>query len=490
MCIAPSVIGHICSFLPSRDLLNLRLVCRISKDEVDRQLATVTQVVINGKTSCQTFIPSILDSSLITRNFDCERRNFTLFFAFLQSKCPNLRVLSGCDEVLSLHHLVSISRNLFYFEAADVTDADDREADELRPLFPCLRALMLSSSSYPPAFCFDAWNSQSNAKFIQSSDICCSCSDHRSRSIIPCGTLWYSAHHFTPELSRQLKDTCIASSLRILQAEIKHTAFDFVLPGLAYAKFDLVACKNPRRILNSLRHSSNLKVLYLRFFTTETDIDELCSLVSSLGRLKSFSFIFGSESQRHSHLSLPPNLAHLYIDPMSDSSTLDLREVRIYFLYAPSACVYKLLNLIGRCHNLEKLDVVFDELESSTVLSVLLLLLARMTKLQSIELYARDTRVPNFTLQLSHYLRLKYLWWKDTERENKLIIRLDQEYKVLFESECTFTLKCENGHSIKFDVPTRTNLHFESPSESSVAKAAFFVPSKWPRFNLPRLIKL
>lgn len=522
--LSPELIGWIFGYLSPRDLLNCRLVCNLFKSEVDHQFAIVTHVKINQDGLHNTFLPEIHYPSLNCRDFFCNPKRFDDLFTFFQRKCPNLRVLSAVTETLSLEQLLKVSKRLVYFEVALLDGVEDLSASKLRPLFPFLEAVELSRPvPYPNAFCINEWSAQYRApnvkasKFIQSTNICCNLEAHRENNNeqVDHGISWYFAHQsFNLTLARQLNQPCIADSLRILQITIDLT-LDLVLPNLLYADIFFVDC-DPRNILNCLKYSSNLQVVNLHFTNSEVKSDDLSSLLSSLKELRSLSLNYdrGPFGHQSVQLSLAPKLQRLslcgfnqikfteafsqslkFIRLKSEISSIasfrfpNLLECEIVFDYASSSLVERVFSSLEQSTNLKKLQLSILFMDSTlTQLNHVYSLLGHLKKLEYIKFLTYD-EVPAFNLRLSNYPCLRYINWKNGESD-RLDVYFDEKYQsIVYESEGKFTLRPSYGHPIKVNLPVTTKYHFKHPLESTVTKAAFYVPFKSPSFYLPHLLE-
>lgn len=517
------MLGHTFSFLPFRDLINCRLVCKSFKCEVDHELATLTHIRINEDGLNQTFIPQLLHPSLVSLQVDCEEEQFTLLFTFLQVRCPNLRVLSAIDDRIPLEQLLKISKNLVYFEVNDIIDVGRRRPSELRLLFPCLKALQINNLQKSNAFCLDEWtahgeeSSFKTAKLIQSRDVCCRSCESSPGSSIPQGISWYICRKpLSDTAARQLNDPSVANSLRMLELNIGEIAFNFNLPNLARAKFCFSLCNKSGSILNCLKNSSNLKVLFLFFYDMEVLSESICSLVSSLKQLRSLSLTHEpSQAKEPLQLSLPPKLIHLYINgfrlqPQTHSNSVkfanffdsaskfsfpNLLECHIQFVgsdYSPE--IEDTFNSLEHSTNLQKLEIKFEipecyDPETSPTLSIYSIL-PRLRKLESIDIEIFD-EIPSVSFTPSDLPNLRFLRWENyDDEENKWNIHFDRKYEsVCYESDHRLTLRPANGHSVKVRLAKGAKVHFKYPIESTVTKATFLLPSKVPLFNMPQLIE-
>lgn len=528
----PETIGHICSFLQTRDLVTCRLICRSFKCEVDRQLAKVTHVKINEDRLDQTFIPEALYPGLVSCNFECNAKNFEGLFSFLETKCPNIRVLSGHKNTITLDQLLKVSQNLVYFEVATVICPKDRQAEELWPLFPRLEANFLAKR--PLVFCTTAWSNRNHvpdlglSKFTQARNICCRVFMHSGNIenlSIPSDTSWYSAELYfdysddeddyseesieaqTSVLQEQLAS--VATSLRFLKLSIDEISFQFYLPNLLWVHLHFGG-EGSNKAFTSLKHSTNLKVLNMRFReNADFEEDDLSSLIASLEHLTSLCLCMDLTEQLIA-LTLPPKLIYLNLYGLGlmdetfstsvkflvlkDSNSRFCFPNLLEFSFECINCIpekYPESNIISLAHSTKLTRLELKPSSSKFKIAPVASTLRSMTKIETIKFETLYTFTP-FTLHVARHPHLRYFQWQEFEysRKTKVNIRLDGKYEwVDYNSEDEFILAPKQGHPIQFSISSPKKLHFEHELKDTVTRATFVVPSKSPLFELSQLLE-
>ena len=488
MVIYPELVGRVFSLLPSDDLLNCRLVCKLFKDEVDHHLATVTQVIINeSEIDSQTYVRRVLYNKQICRSLACREKAFDDLFSFLHKFCRNLQVLSATKNGVSLEHLTKVAKNLIYFEVNYVTDVEEKTVGELETIFPVLKVVnIFDRLVHPRAFCLNSWPTHQNAqhRWVQSRDICCDHPPHESmmENSIPPGTTWYIARsRFNSAIARQLKEPSVAQSLRVLELRSKDISFDFHLPNLTAVDLYLDECSDVTLVIESLRRSSDLQIMQLWFNDSLLNCNEISGLIGSLKKLKSIALLCGWDDDFSCiTLSLPPEVEHVKLDGFIALPSLESQSVKYIFLSSPISPVNlpnliqcriyfgdvsrpdEVLDSLRNSPNLTRLDLTFNN-EAPTVVQSLHSCLAQLVKLESFEMFTSETKVDLTDLYLSKYSSLRYLNWFDEGGKNKPTVHFDEKYQWKIHSVKGFIVKPPMRHPVKIFLSPLIRFNFKFP---------------------------
>ena len=524
MTIYPHMAADIMALLPSDDLINCRLVCKLWKYNVDHHLAKVTQVVLNEQIDSQSYLRNILFTKKNSRSFNCHQKHMDELFSFLQKFCPNLQVLSAAMDRLSLDQLAKVAQNLIYLEIDGLKypsreEVEERRVDESEVLFPSLRGVKVSDHFVPAAFCM---NSRSTAKcprgdhrWVQSREICCKLPSHRSlvEYTIPPGTTWYiSRSFFDTRLAQQLKEPSVASSLRMLELHFRGLSFDFCLPNLTCVELHFDYCEDVSMVLESLEFSTDLQVMKLLFSNSRVHCEELSSLIHSLKKLKSVTLEDEDEEVLDIELSLPPELEHLTLDCFIADSGLESQSVKYVSLSDPGSplnfpnllrCLlyfdedsrYLTLNAVleslQNSPDLVELDITFGR-DAPYASPSLRPCLASLKKLERFVL-TMEAEVILPDLNLSEYSSLRHIEWIDDWRNHPNTVYLEEKYESVEYLRSGFILKSPMRYPVKIILPIYTKFIFKYPLESTVTKLTI-EPSVFPRLHLkmpmPQLLQL